>query len=269
MHVQKRESVRNCVVPMAMQTQSFTMEAPHRHASQFLSIRRRRMLLVVVGFILSFSCFLTLPDYGPVSQSNTSVLTVRQPLQVVNAESTSIINTSLSAEQTTAPPMDSRIPMIIHQAWRDANVPVNFLPWIGSWKINHPTWRYVLWTDELMRNMIADRFPAYLNTYDAYDRAIERADAFRYFVLYEFGGIYADLDMESLNPLDEHVLSKGCISSQEPEAHSYILYHLKRPLPCNAFMMCRPRHPFFKYAIDNLERFRFKDLKKMSLNLAP
>ena len=235
------------------------MQASHRHNFQFLSIRRRRMLLVVVGIILTVSCFLTLRYYGPLNQSNPSLLRVGQPLQVANAESTSIIKTLLSAKQTTESPMDRRIPTIIHQTWRDANVPVDFLPWMRSWKINHPTWRYVLWTDELMRKMIAERFPAYLNTYDGYDQAIERADAFRYFVLYEFGGIYADLDMESLNPLDERVLSKDCISSQEPEAHSYIHYNLERPLPCNAFMMCRPRHPFFKYTIDNLERFRSKN----------
>ena len=180
-----------------------------------------------------------------------------QLVRIVNPDTT--IASLSSLQQTTVIPVERRIPTVIHQSWRDANVPVKFLPWIGSWKINHPTWRYVLWTDKLMRKFVAERFPAYLKTYDAYKWAIGRADAFRYFLLYEYGGIYADLDMESLKPLDKLLLSNDCILSQEPEAHSYILNDLERPLPCNAFMMCRPHHPFFKYAIDNLERFRYKE----------
>ena len=180
-----------------------------------------------------------------------------QLVRIVNSDTT--ITTLSSLQQTTAIPVEGRIPKIIHQVWRDAKVPVNFKRWIESWKINHPTYHYVLWTDKLMRKLVAERFPGYLKTYDAYNLTIERADAFRYFVLYEYGGIYADLDMESLKPLDKLLLSNDCILSQEPEAHSHILYHFERPLPCNAFMMCRPRHPFFRYTIYNLERFCIKD----------
>ena len=44
-----------------------------------------------------------------------------------------------------------------------------------------------------------------LRRFRNYKSGIQRADAFRYFVLFAYGGIYVDLDMEALKPLDEYV----------------------------------------------------------------
>jgi hypothetical protein len=38
--------------------------------------------------------------------------------------------------------------------------------------------------------LITEKFPWFLDTYKAYPHNIQRADVLRYFVLYEFGGIY-------------------------------------------------------------------------------
>ncbi len=38
--------------------------------------------------------------------------------------------------------------------------------------------------------LIRDKFPWFLKTYQAYRYNIQRADVLRYFVLYEYGGIY-------------------------------------------------------------------------------
>ncbi len=76
-------------------------------------------------------------------------------------------------------------------------------------------------------------------------------------MLYEFGGIYADLDMEFLHPLDAKILNQPCFIATEPLIHSIMMYdekNLDRPLRTNALIGCRPKHPFFKYVIDNLRQ---------------
>jgi mannosyltransferase OCH1-like enzyme len=45
-----------------------------------------------------------------------------------------------------------------------------------------------------MRALIEDCFPWFLSIYDNYSTNIQRADASSYFILYFYGGIYADLD---------------------------------------------------------------------------
>ena len=74
------------------------------------------------------------------------------------------------------------------------------------------------------------KFPEFLDLYDGYNSEIQRADAVRYFLLYEYGGVYADLDFESLQPLDLFLGRKigttdvkvhGCIIGQEPFEHHH------------------------------------------------
>ena len=83
---------------------------------------------------------------------------------------------------------------------------------------------------------------------------------FRYIVLYALGGVYADLDVEPLKSLDPIRDWTPCILSQEPNAHhqvaTYDLFGSRddhnHTLACNAFMACRPGHPFFFYFLSRI-----------------
>lgn len=57
-----------------------------------------------------------------------------------------------------------------------------------------------LWTDQSARSFIAENYPWFLETFDSYPYAIQRADVIRYFILAHFGGIYIDLDNVLSNP---------------------------------------------------------------------
>ena len=61
----------------------------------------------------------------------------------------------------------------------------------------------MLWTDASSREFIANEYPWFLDTFDGYTYPIQRADAIRYFVLYHYGGIYVDLDIGCLRPMDD------------------------------------------------------------------
>ena len=71
------------------------------------------------------------------------------------------------------------IPAIIHQTWKTEHVPQMWRKAQQSCQAMHPSYQYVLWTDVTARQLIADKYPALLATFDAYPYSIERADVVR------------------------------------------------------------------------------------------
>ena len=82
------------------------------------------------------------------------------------------------------------LPKIIHHQWKESSVPYRYLKWYKQWKIyfSESEYQHILWTDEMMRDLIKDHYGWFLDTYDNYDAPIKRADAARYFILHYFGG---------------------------------------------------------------------------------
>lgn len=155
----------------------------------------------------------------------------------------------------TIPGDEPRIPHIIHQTYKSTLIPNVFADNVKSFVEKNPKWTYYFWTDESARQLIKDKHPYLLDIWDNYQRPINRADALRYVVLYEFGGIYVDLDFESLRPLDRVTMKYACIFPTEPFEHSAFRIGIPYFIN-NAIMMCRPKHPFIKQMIDNLSRAR-------------
>lgn len=101
----------------------------------------------------------------------------------------------------------------------------------------------MLWTDAKSREFIAKEYPWFLDTYDDYKYPIQRADAIRYFILHHYGGIYLDLDVGCLRPLDP-LLSYSVI--------------LPKTIPVgvsNDLMFAEKGHPFMAQTIHNLVTF--------------
>ena len=83
--------------------------------------------------------------------------------------------------------------------------------WRDKWKNTvqscldvHPGWESHLWTDETASKFIAERFPELRETWENYPYLVERIDALRYMVLYEYGGVILDMDLKckrALGPL--------------------------------------------------------------------
>ncbi|KAL4230267.1 hypothetical protein ACF0H5_010653 [Mactra antiquata] len=147
-----------------------------------------------------------------------------------------------------------RVEKIIHQTWKTGDIPQFYVQYMKTWVKNHPGWTYMFWTDESARKLIADKHPELLSMYDLYLEPIRRADAMRYVILYEYGGVYVDLDMESLRPLDEIVRKYSCILAQEPYEHPIIDSNAEH-LVINAFMACKSKHPLMKLFMDSLPKF--------------
>lgn len=110
----------------------------------------------------------------------------------------------------------------------------------------HPNWDYYLLDEEENRNFVAHYFPDFLHYYDNYPYPIQRVDAIRYLRQYVHGGLYIDLDMEVLKPLDDLLLEKeDLVFLQSEKFFNYIT---------NPFFYCRkPKHPFWLKVIDEMK----------------
>lgn len=94
------------------------------------------------------------------------------------------------------------IPKIIHQTWKDSNVPSKWDDYVATVKRLNPDWQYRLWTDEDNDAFVAKEYPEFLDIFRNLSRGIMRADIIRYLIMYKIGGVYLDLDYEMLKPFD-------------------------------------------------------------------
>lgn len=144
-----------------------------------------------------------------------------------------------------------RIPKIIHQTWKDEQLPEAFQLLSQTWKEMLPGWEYRLWTDDMNREFVKTHYPDFLGKYDAYPNKIQRADAIRYLLLQTYGGLYVDLDFECIDS-EFITLLEGAefVAGKEPYAHSarYGMDHII----CNALMASIPNHPFLEYTIQRM-----------------
>jgi mannosyltransferase OCH1-like enzyme/UDP:flavonoid glycosyltransferase YjiC (YdhE family) len=162
---------------------------------------------------------------------------------------------SLPESLTFPASTENNIPRIIHQTWKDTNIPPEMRVYQETWQTHHPDWTFYLWTDVDNREFIRQNYAWFLPVYDNYPEPIMRADAVRYFILHHFGGVYVDLDFECLRPLDSLLDGKQLVFGVEPEAH--LALHLSRErgmlqIVCNAFMACIPGHPFWEHLFKQL-----------------
>ena len=101
----------------------------------------------------------------------------------------------------------------------------------------------MLWTDASSREFIAQNYRWFLDTFDSYPYAIQRADAIRYFVLHHYGGIYIDLDIGCHRRLDPLLVFPVILPRTVPVGVS------------NDLMFSEKEHPFMAQTIHNLITF--------------
>ncbi len=139
---------------------------------------------------------------------------------------------------------DGSFPRLIFQTWKSkVSMPANYARWSASLRGMNPGFEYFLWDDADNRRFIEKYYPWFLPVYDAYPREIYRADAVRYFFLYQFGGLYADMDTECLRSV-ERLFESGDVwlgrMGDDPDfSHS---------IP-NAIMASRPLQEFWLLVI--------------------
>ena len=146
-----------------------------------------------------------------------------------------------------SPPSTPIIPHIIHQTWDTYNVPKRFVPWIESVLRYHPSWQYWFWTQKDIVLYFKRRHPEFLDLYSSYSAMIFKTDVIRYFILYDFGGVYLDLDIEVFRPLDVWTYVAPSLLTHETYIHSFLVHkNRNRPNVMTTVLASVPGHPYYK-----------------------
>ena len=137
----------------------------------------------------------------------------------------------------------SKIPKIIHYCWFGKNpLPSEYKKYIESWKKFCPDYEIKEWNE--------DNFDINSNIYmkEAYEakKWAFVTDYVRLYVLYKYGGIYMDADVEVIKPLDEFL---------KHEAFSG--FETKTDIP-TGIMACRKGNKLFKELLDYYNNRHFK-----------
>lgn len=138
------------------------------------------------------------------------------------------------------------IPKIIHHI-----CPNDFKRWDPKWFVCYESWlrlypkeeyTHMHWDDKELYDFIETNFPWFLDVYKNYDVNIKRYDISRLFLLYHYGGIYADMDyIVYKNFFDELPQDKVSI----PESPYKWNEHIQ-----NSLMMGPPKAKFWLLCID-------------------
>lgn len=139
------------------------------------------------------------------------------------------------------------IPKIIHYCWFGGNpLPELAIKCIESWKRYCPDYEIIEWNES---NFDINCCDYVREAYEAKKWAFV-SDYVRYKILYEYGGVYLDTDVELLKPLDE-LLKRGNYMGCEN--------HIPSPMLVNPGLGCAvsPKQKFYAEIIEDYERSHF------------
>jgi len=137
---------------------------------------------------------------------------------------------------------------IIHQVWftniqnkkNTTKMYKKYKKYKDSWQIKNPTWCQVEWNQHQSKKLMQVFFPVYYNMYKNYIYEIQRCDCIRYFFLYRYGGLYADMDYYCNKSFDQALSifkNSFYLVSTPNVGNSYV---------SNSLMYSKPRHPFWR-----------------------
>ena len=101
----------------------------------------------------------------------------------------------------------AEIPLVLHRVFLEGeeafrNQSSLAAQWHDWCVALHPHWQHMFWDKTMADELVQSKFPWFLDTWESYDRIVERGDAMRQMVLHEHGGLYLDLDIQCVQPAD-------------------------------------------------------------------
>ena len=150
------------------------------------------------------------------------------------------------------------IPKIIHQTWRDKNLPPIIYKLVSEnirfFKSNG--YEYMFWTDEMILKLIADEYPNFYNIYKMARTGVQKGDIARILLVYHYGGIYIDLDVLVLRDFSEilDMNADKLYITYEPSGQTNALYNSDKYM-CNAFFAANKQNNMLKAILNNIPEY--------------
>ena len=139
------------------------------------------------------------------------------------------------------------VPKIIHQSFRNHDLPHFYKKSPELIKEFMPDWEYKFWTDEMLDDFIKENYPQGWELWSTLSPKIKRIDVSRYYLLHHFGGVYLDMDFHLRKPIGELLTGASIFSykSFQAVAKGWDFFG-------NAFMASVPNEPFWLDLIEHI-----------------
>lgn len=156
---------------------------------------------------------------------------------------------------------DSKFPAYIWQTWKytpaSGSFPDGFRILEASWTNHHPEFVHEVITDDSADQLVQYLYgsiPEVVEAYRALPAPVLKADLFRYLILLARGGIYSDIDTESLRPATEWLpddmdpSSIGLVIGIEadPDRPDWHDWYSRRIQFCQWTIQAKPGHPVLR-----------------------
>jgi mannosyltransferase OCH1-like enzyme len=138
------------------------------------------------------------------------------------------------------------IPKIIHQTYKNNNLPDIYKLCQNEIKKLHPDFEYRFYTDNDMDNIMKIEFQEYYDKFNELPRMIMKIDMFRYFLMYKYGGLYADMDYLMFKPFDLLNYNVVIPTNRDLDKDD------KLTNLGNCIFASKPNHKFWKSLMDTL-----------------
>ncbi len=143
------------------------------------------------------------------------------------------------------------IPKTIHYCWFGRNpLPESAVKCINSWRKFFPDYEIKEWNED---NFDVNSIPYTAEAYKAHKYAFV-SDYARFWILYHFGGVYFDTDVEVIKPMDD-IIEKGPFMGIEVVGtDKFESYPLVNP---GLGIGAEPSMPFYQEMLDHYSSIRF------------
>lgn len=144
-------------------------------------------------------------------------------------------------------------PINIFQTWKTKKIHNSYQPLVSKVKKLNPNSNYIFYDDKQIEKFIKNKYPEYYTIYSKLPYKIQKIDFFRYLIVYHYGGIYLDLDIDLYHSLSDMDLSRPNFAIEFEKNSDKILQQQKCSILLGNYAFYSPRkHPFLKKIIDNL-----------------
>ena len=170
-------------------------------------------------------------------------------------------------DESSQPP---DFPRKIWQSWKVD--PLNFekrdFDTARTWTTKNPGHRYEVLTDHNDLVYVEEKFgprgfnrPDIVEFYRNVNATIIKADLLRYMIMYAEGGVYADIDVEALKPVDRFIPARYNaadidmvigVEIDQPEFRDHPILGQKSMSFCQWTFMCRPQLPVMMQLVENI-----------------
>lgn len=151
-------------------------------------------------------------------------------------------------------PKQPSIPKIIHQTYKNNNLPDLYKKCQNKLKGAYMDYEYRFYTDDDMEEFMTTHYPKFkVNVFDKLPVLIMKLDVFRYCLMSKIGGMYVDMDYEFLKRYDFTVKQKENDNSQG----NYVFLPLSR----DKEIIMKPKA--LKDRFNNKGNYKYKRTKRL------